>query len=75
MKITRRIIGSAEEATAQLDRLATETGIAQHCYAESAADSMSEFDAIKWTALCAQRRVLLEREKSKEKASTGDQPQ
>lgn len=63
MIITKRIVVSVEEVTAKLDALARHNRVAGHCYDESAADSMSEFDALKWTSLCAQRRALLERER------------
>lgn len=62
MIITKRIVVSVDEVTAKLDALARHNRVARHCYDESAADSMSEFDALKWTSLCAQRRALLERE-------------
>jgi len=63
MNITKRIVVSVEEVTAKLDALARHNRVPGHCYDESAAESMSEFDALKWTALCAQRHALLERER------------
>ena len=69
MIITKRRVVSVDEVTAKLDALARQNHIVVGCYAESAADSMSEFDALKWTSLCSQRRALLEREH--EAASSG----
>ena len=47
MIITKRIVVSVDEVTAKLDALARHNRVARHCYDESAADSMSEFDALK----------------------------
>jgi hypothetical protein len=62
MIITKRRVVSVDDVTAKLDALARRNHVAAHCYEEAAADSMSEFDALKWTSLCSQRRALLERE-------------
>jgi phosphoketolase len=62
MKITKRRVLSVEDATARLDALARPYGISAPCYEESEADSMSEFDALKWTSLCSQRIALQQRE-------------
>jgi hypothetical protein len=59
---TNRIITSGQ-ALAALDELARENNIVgQHCYDEAAARSLSEFDAMQWRTLCAQRKALIERE-------------
>jgi hypothetical protein len=60
--ITRRGVVSVEDATAKLDALARRCGIEKPRYEESEADSMSEFDALKWISLCSQRIALQERE-------------
>lgn len=60
--IIRRRLVSVDEVTKRLDALARENHLADHCYEESASESLSEFDAIKWNSLCAQRRALIERE-------------
>ena len=62
MNITKSRMVSVEQVTAKLDAIASHCHVAVHCYDESAADSMTEFDALKWTSLCAQRRALIERE-------------
>jgi phosphoketolase len=62
MKLTKRRVVSVEEVTAKLDALARRNGITSPCYEESEADSMSEFDALKWTSLCSQRIALQQRE-------------
>src|ERR1039458_7304126 len=62
MIVTRRRVVSVEDATAKLDFLASRCGIVDPRYEESEADSMSEFDALKWTSLCSQRIALLQRE-------------
>lgn len=62
MIITRRRVVTVEDATAKLDILARRYGIANPRYEESEADSMSEFDALKWISLCSQRIALQERE-------------
>jgi hypothetical protein len=62
MKITKRRVVSVEDATAKLDAIARRNDIACPRYEESEADSMSEFDALKWTSLCAQREALKQRE-------------
>ena len=62
MIVTRRRVVSVEDATAKLDILARRCGIVNPRYEESEADSMSEFDALKWTSLCSQRIALLQRE-------------
>jgi hypothetical protein len=67
--ITKRRVISAEEATAKLDALARRHGITNPFYDESEADSMPEFDALKWTSLCSQRVALQQREN--ETASSG----
>jgi hypothetical protein len=61
MIVTRRRVISVEDATAKLDALARRYGIVNPCYEESEADSMSEFDALKWTSLCSQRIALQQR--------------
>jgi hypothetical protein len=58
---TRRIV-STEQAKAALDELARTYQIDGHCYDESAARLMSEFDALKWTTLCSQHKALQQRE-------------
>ena len=62
MIITKRRVVSIEEVTAALDALARTYHIEGHCYDESASESMSEFDALKWTSLCSQRVALRQRE-------------
>ncbi len=62
MKITKRRVVSVEDATTKLDALARRCGIVNPRYEESEADSMSEFDALKWTSLCSQRAALQQRE-------------
>ena len=62
MIVTRRRVVSVEDATAKLDILARRCGIADPRYEESEAESMSEFDALKWTSLCSQRIALQQRE-------------
>jgi hypothetical protein len=66
MKIvtTTRRIESTEQANEALDELARvyHVHVEGNCYDESAARSMSEFDALKWTTLCAQRNALQKRE-------------
>jgi hypothetical protein len=62
MSVTRRRVVSVEDATAKLDILARRCGIANPRYEESEADSMSEFDALKWISLCSQRIALQESE-------------
>ena len=69
MNITKSRMVSVEQVTAKLDAIASRCHVAAHCYDESAADSMTEFDALKWASLCAQRRALIEREH--ESASSG----
>lgn len=64
MIVTKRRVVSVEDATAKLDILARRCDIANPRYEESEADSMSEFDALKWTSLCSQRIALLQRENS-----------
>ena len=54
---TRRIV-STEQADAALSELARACDVDGPCYDESAAESMSEFDAMKWTTLCSQRNAL-----------------
>jgi hypothetical protein len=61
MKITKRRVVSVEDATAKLDAIARRCNIECPRYEESEADSMSEFDALKWTSLCAQRAALIQR--------------
>jgi len=63
MKITRRSVVSVEDATAKLDALARRCGIESPRYDESEADSMTEFDALKWISLCSQRNALEKRKK------------
>jgi hypothetical protein len=58
---THRIV-STEQADAALEELARACNVDGPCYDESAAGSMSEFDAMKWTTLCSQRSALQERE-------------
>jgi hypothetical protein len=58
---TRRIV-STKQAEAALEELARAYHIDGHCYEESAARLMSEFDALKWTTLCSQRDALQQRE-------------
>jgi hypothetical protein len=62
MIIKRRRLDSVEAVTAKLDVLARQSHVQPGCYDESAAHSMNEFDALKWTSLCAQRRALVARE-------------
>lgn len=62
MIITRRRVVSVEDATTKLNALARRCGITNPHYEESEADSMSEFDALKWISLCSQRIALQERE-------------
>lgn len=62
MMMTQRRVVSVEDATAKLDELARRNGIVNPRYEESEADSMSEFDALKWTSLCSQRIALRGRE-------------
>jgi hypothetical protein len=59
---TRRRVVSVEDATAKLDALARRCHITNPRYEESEADSLSEFDALKWISLCSQRAALLQRE-------------
>ena len=58
MIVTRRRVVSVEDATAKLNALARRCGIVNPRYEESESDSMSEFDALKWTSLCSQRITL-----------------
>jgi hypothetical protein len=74
MKITKRRQVSVEDVTAELDALAHQNHVAAHCYAESVADSMPEFDALKWTSLCAQRSALIERDNDNTVASGLEMP-
>jgi hypothetical protein len=60
--IKTRRIETAEQATHELDLLARENNLVKHLYDESAAFALSEFDAMKWETLCAQRAMLLARE-------------
>lgn len=62
MKITKRRVNTVSEVTAKMDALAREASVTDHCYAESAAAGMTEFDALRWRTLCAQRRALQARE-------------
>jgi hypothetical protein len=43
---------SKEDVLADLAVLATQYNVPNGCYDESAADQMSEFDALKWLSLC-----------------------
>lgn len=58
---THKVISSAQASSA-LDQLARENSITDHNYDPAIAQQLSEFDAMKWTTLCAQRSILLERE-------------
>lgn len=58
---TRRIV-STEQADAAIEELERASEVDGPCYDESAVELMSEFDAMKWTTLCSQRRVLQQRE-------------
>ena len=71
MKITKRSVVSVEGATARLDVLAHRYEIVSPRYDEAESDQMSEFDALKWTSLCAQRAALKQRERE---AATCDSP-
>jgi hypothetical protein len=64
MKIftTTRRMTSTEQVTVALDELAHEYGICGGCYDESAAQRMTEFDALKWVTLCSQRSALEQRQ-------------
>jgi hypothetical protein len=64
MKITKRRVNSVSEVTAKMDALAREAALVDHCYDESAAESMTEFDALRWKTLCSQRKALLSREEA-----------
>ena len=61
MNVSMRRLVSEEEVKARLDVLALRYGISEHCYDESASESMSEFDALKWVSLCSQRIALSRR--------------
>ncbi len=63
MSVSKRRLVSEEEVEARLDAIARRNDITKHCYEESASDSMPEFDALKWTSLCSQRRALRQRER------------
>jgi hypothetical protein len=65
MIVTKRRVVSVEDATVKLGAIARRYDIVSPLYEESEADSMSEFDALKWTSLCAQRVALKQREKEK----------
>ena len=52
MKITKRRVNTVSEVTAKMDALAREASVTNHCYAESAAAGMTEFDALRWRTLC-----------------------
>lgn len=62
MKITMHRVLSVDDATAKLDVLASRCGVSNPRYEESESDSLSEFDALEWICLCAQREALLKRE-------------
>lgn len=62
MIITRRRVVSVDDATTKLNAIARRYDIANPRYEESEADSMSEFDALKWISLCEQRIALQQRE-------------
>ncbi|HEV2646372.1 MAG TPA: hypothetical protein VGU46_08430 [Acidobacteriaceae bacterium] len=64
MKITKRRVNTVSEVTAEMDALAHAASVTDHCYDESAAAHMTEFDALRWRTLCAQRRTLQAREGS-----------
>lgn len=74
MIMTKRRVVSVEGVTAKLDALAARYRITGHCYSESASDSMTEFDALKWTSLCSQRRALEQRESQAEPRREGSLP-
>jgi len=61
--MTKIRVATVEEATAKLDALARLHNLTNHCYDESASESIDGFDAMKWVTLCAQRDALREREK------------
>lgn len=65
MKVKVRRLLSVEAATGRLDLLARRNGITNPRYDESEADSMTEFDALEWICLCAQRKALMERGKDR----------
>jgi hypothetical protein len=60
--IKTRNLGSVDDLTAELNMLARAYGIQGYSYDESAAQVMSEFDALRWVTLCAQRVALRHRE-------------
>lgn len=62
MEITKRSVVSVADATARLNVLANRYGIESPQYDEFESGHMSEFDALKWTSLCAQRAALMQRE-------------
>jgi hypothetical protein len=62
MRITKRRAVTVKDVTARLDALARTYHIDEHCYNESAAATVPEFDALKWISLCSQRVALLQRE-------------
>jgi hypothetical protein len=62
MKLTKRRAVSVDEVMAKLGALARRYQIAGQAYDESASELMSEFDALKWVSLCAQRDALHQRE-------------
>lgn len=58
--ITRRLI-SEHEVEKKLAALASRYDIQDTCYDESMADRMSDFDAMKWTALWDMRKTARQR--------------
>jgi hypothetical protein len=62
MDIERRRMISVEFATDALNRLARKYAIPWPKYEPRESDCMTEFDALDWTCLCAQRNALVERE-------------
>jgi len=57
----RRVV-SVAEVTAELEALARRYHIPAYCFDEAASEAMSEFDALAWGTLCAQRVALRQRE-------------
>lgn len=63
MAMVKRRVVSVEQVTDMLDKLAEQYQLTNHCYDESAAESItSDFDALTWRSLCAQRAAIHQRE-------------
>jgi hypothetical protein len=59
----RRSVKTVRDAENRLNAIALRCGITTPVYEDSEADTLSEFDALAWICLCAQRKVLMKRTK------------